>query len=80
MGMSFGYGPAAADKKEMIALIRKAVKCGITFFDTARVYGPFANEELVGEALVPFRGRGVVIAIKFVLCHTFVTDMLIFVV
>jgi len=50
MGMSFGLGPAA-DKKEMIALIRKAVEKGITFFDTAEVYGPFTNEELVGEAL-----------------------------
>jgi aryl-alcohol dehydrogenase-like predicted oxidoreductase len=63
MGMSFGYGPAA-DKKEMIALIRKAVERGITFFDTAQVYGPFTNEELVGEALAPFRGQ-VVIATKF---------------
>jgi hypothetical protein len=52
MGMSFGYGPAA-DKKEMIALIRKAVERRITFFDTAQVYGPFTNEELVGEALAP---------------------------
>ena len=63
MGMSFGYGPAA-DKKEMIALIRKAAERGITFFDTAQVYGPFTNEELVGEALAPFRGQ-VVIATKF---------------
>ncbi len=63
MGMSFGYGPGA-DKKEMIALIRKAVERGITFFDTAQVYGPFTNEELVGEALAPFRGQ-VVIATKF---------------
>lgn len=63
MGMSFGYGPAA-DKKEMISLIRSAVERGITFFDTAEVYGPFANEELVGEALLPFRGQ-VVIATKF---------------
>ena len=63
MGMSFGYGPAA-DKQEMIALIRTAVERGVTFFDTAEVYGPFANEELVGEALAPFRGR-VVIATKF---------------
>ena len=55
MGMSFGYGPAA-DKQEMILLIRKAVERGVTFFDTAEVYGPFANEELVGEALAPFRG------------------------
>jgi len=63
MGMSFGYGPAA-DKKEMIALIRKAVESGVTFFDTAQVYGPFTNEELVGEALAPFRNE-VVIATKF---------------
>ena len=63
MGMSFGYGPAA-DKQEMIALIRTAVERGVTFFDTAEVYGPFANEELVGEALAPFRGQ-VVIATKF---------------
>jgi aryl-alcohol dehydrogenase-like predicted oxidoreductase len=63
MGMSFGYG-APADKKEMIALIRKAVEDGINFFDTAEVYGPFINEELVGEALAPFKGE-VVIATKF---------------
>jgi aryl-alcohol dehydrogenase-like predicted oxidoreductase len=63
MGMSFGYGPPA-DKKEMISLIRKAVELGVTFFDTAEVYGPFTNEELVGEALVPFRGK-VAIATKF---------------
>ena len=63
MGMSFGYGPAH-DKREMIALIRGAVERGITFFDTAEVYGPFANEELVGEALEPFRDN-VVIATKF---------------
>src|SRR5881409_4421135 len=63
MGMSFGYGPAA-DKQEMISLIRKAVELGVTFFDTAEVYGPFTNEELVGEALAPFRGR-VVVATKF---------------
>jgi aryl-alcohol dehydrogenase-like predicted oxidoreductase len=63
MGMSYGYGPAA-DKKEMIALIRKAVERGITFFDTAQAYGPFTNEELVGEALSPFRGQ-VMIATKF---------------
>ena len=63
MGMSYGYGPAA-DKKEMIALIRKAVERGITFFDTAQAYGPFTNEELVGEALAPFRGQ-VMIATKF---------------
>src|SRR6266481_629187 len=63
MGMSFGYGPAA-DKQEMIALLRSAVDRGVTFFDTAEVYGPFTNEELVGEALSSFRGR-VVIATKF---------------
>jgi aryl-alcohol dehydrogenase-like predicted oxidoreductase len=63
MGMSFGYGPAA-DKREMISLIREAVELGVTFFDTAEVYGPFMNEELVGEALAPFRDR-VVIATKF---------------
>src|SRR5438309_6229639 len=63
MGMSFGYGPAA-DKKEMISVIRAAVERGVTFFDTAEVYGPFTNEELVGEALAPFRGK-VVIATKF---------------
>jgi len=63
MGMSFGYGPAA-DKKEMISLIRSAVEKGVTFFDTAEVYGPFTNEELVGEALEPFKGK-VVIATKF---------------
>ncbi len=63
MGMSYGYGPAA-DRTEMIALIRAAVERGVTFFDTAEVYGPFTNEELVGEALAPFRGR-VVIATKF---------------
>jgi aryl-alcohol dehydrogenase-like predicted oxidoreductase len=63
MGMSFGYGPAA-DKQEMIKLIRAAVDRGATFFDTAEVYGPFANEELVGEALAPYKGR-VVIATKF---------------
>ena len=63
MGMSFGYGPAA-DKNDMIKLIRAAVEKGVTFFDTAEVYGPFANEELVGEALAPFRSQ-VVIATKF---------------
>jgi aryl-alcohol dehydrogenase-like predicted oxidoreductase len=63
MGMSFGYGPAG-DKQEMISLIRSAVERGVTFFDTAEVYGPFTNEELVGEALFPFRGR-VAIATKF---------------
>ena len=63
MGMSFGYGPPK-DKPEMVSLIRKSVELGVTFFDTAQVYGPFANEELVGEALAPFRGQ-VVIATKF---------------
>jgi aryl-alcohol dehydrogenase-like predicted oxidoreductase len=63
MGMSFGLGPAA-DKKEMITLIRKAVELGVTFFDTAEVYGPFTNEELVGEALAPVREQ-VKIATKF---------------
>ena len=63
MGMSFGYGPAG-DKKEMISLIRSAVERGVTFFDTAEVYGPFTNEELVGEALSPFHGQ-VAIATKF---------------
>jgi len=63
MGMSFGLGPAA-DKKEMISLIRSAVERGVTFFDTAEVYGPFTNEELVGEALAPLREQ-VVIATKF---------------
>src|SRR5213594_4079195 len=63
MGMSFSYGPPAY-KQEMIALLRSAVDRGITFFDTAEVYGPLTNEELVGEALAPFRGK-VVIATKF---------------
>ena len=63
MGLSFGYGPAV-DKKEGISLIRAAVERGITFFDTAEVYGPYTNEELVGEALAPFREQ-VVIATKF---------------
>jgi aryl-alcohol dehydrogenase-like predicted oxidoreductase len=63
MGMSFGLGPAA-DKQQMMKLMHAAVERGVTFFDTAEVYGPFANEELVGEALVPFR-RQVVIATKF---------------
>jgi pyridoxine 4-dehydrogenase len=63
MGLSFGLGPAA-DRQEAIALIRVAVERGVTFFDTAECYGPFANEELVGEALAPFR-EGVVIATKF---------------
>jgi aryl-alcohol dehydrogenase-like predicted oxidoreductase len=61
--MSYGYGPAG-DKQEMISLIRSAVERGVTFFDTAEAYGPFTNEELVGEALAPFRGR-VAIATKF---------------
>ena len=73
MGMSFGYGPPK-DKNEMISLLRKAVELGVTFFDTAEMYGPFTNEELVGEALAPFRkfatanpsgGGQVVIATKF---------------
>jgi aryl-alcohol dehydrogenase-like predicted oxidoreductase len=59
MGMSFGYGPPA-DKQEMISLIRTAVDRGITFFDTAEVYGPFTNEELVGEVLAPFRSQVVI--------------------
>src|SRR5216117_2233900 len=63
MGMSFSYGPAA-DKQEMISLLRSAVNRGVTFFDTAEVYGPFTNEELLGEALSPFRGK-LVIATKF---------------
>src|SRR5881409_2432660 len=63
MGMSSGYGPPK-NKQEMISLLRAAVERGITFFDTAEAYGPFINEELVGEALAPFR-RQVVIATKF---------------
>ncbi len=63
MAMSWGYGPAA-DKKEMIKLIHSAIEHGITFFDTAEIYGPFTNEELVGEALVPYRDK-VIIATKF---------------
>src|SRR5713226_4744350 len=63
MGMSFSFGPPA-DKGEMIALLRQAVDRGVTFFDTAEVYGPFTNEELLGEALSPLRDR-VVIATKF---------------
>src|SRR5438067_8725892 len=63
MGMSFGYGPAG-DEREMISVIRAAVDLGVTFFDTAEVYGPFTNEELVGKALAPVRDR-VVIATKF---------------
>ena len=63
MGMSFSYGPPK-DKKEMTSLLHAAVERGITFFDTAEIYGPFLNEELVGEALAPFQGK-VVIATKF---------------
>ena len=63
MGMSIAYGPPA-DKKEMIVLICKAVERGITLFDTAEIYGPYTNEELLGEALAPFRGK-VAIATKF---------------
>ncbi len=63
MGMSFSYGPPK-DKQEMTSVLRAAVERGITFFDTAEVYGPFLNEELVGEALAPFR-KQVVIATKF---------------
>jgi aryl-alcohol dehydrogenase-like predicted oxidoreductase len=63
MGMSFGYGPPA-DKQQMVSLIRSAVERGVTFFDTAEIYGPLTNEELVGEALAPFRGQ-VAIATKF---------------
>jgi aryl-alcohol dehydrogenase-like predicted oxidoreductase len=63
MGMSMAYGPPA-DKKEMIALIHKAIENGVTFFDTAEIYGPYANEELLGEALAPFRDQ-VIIATKF---------------
>src|SRR5438874_12174531 len=63
MGMSFSYGPPK-DKQEMISLLRAAVERGVTFFDTAEVYGPYTNEELVGEGLAPFRGL-VVIATKF---------------
>src|SRR5438445_623506 len=63
MGMSWSYGPPK-DKQEMVALLHAAVERGVTFFDTAEVYGPLVNEELVGEALVPFRGE-VFIATKF---------------
>src|SRR5437868_11544765 len=63
MGLSFGLGPAV-DKQTGISLMRAAVERGVTFFDTAEAYGPFANEEVVGEALAPFRGR-VAIAMKF---------------
>ena len=64
MGMSQSYGPNPGDRQEMIALIRAAVERGVTFFDTAEVYGPYVNEELVGEALAPVRDQ-VVIATKF---------------
>ena len=67
MGMSYGYGPAG-EKQEMIALIHKAVEMGVTFFDTAEVYGPYTNEDLLGEALAPFRGK-VAIATKFGIRH-----------
>jgi diketogulonate reductase-like aldo/keto reductase len=63
MGLSVGYGPAV-DKQKGISLVRAAVECGVTFFDTAEGYGPFVNEKLLGEALAPFKG-GVVIATKF---------------
>src|SRR5216684_4004280 len=63
MGMSFGYGPAG-EEQEMLSVIRSAVDLGVTFFDTAEVYGPFTNEELVGKALSPIREQ-VVIATKF---------------
>jgi aryl-alcohol dehydrogenase-like predicted oxidoreductase len=63
MGMSSGFGPPS-DNTEMIGVIRKAVEMGVTFFDTAEVYGPLINEELVGEALEPFKGK-VVVATKF---------------
>src|SRR5580704_7654905 len=63
MGLSYGYGPAT-DKQQAISVIRAAVARGVTFFDTAEIYGPFTNEELVGEALAPFR-KQVVIATKF---------------
>jgi aryl-alcohol dehydrogenase-like predicted oxidoreductase len=63
MGLSYGYGPAT-EKQQAIGVIRTAVECGVTFFDTAEAYGPFANEELVGEALAPYREQ-VVIATKF---------------
>src|SRR6516165_292469 len=63
MGLSFGYGPAV-DRQHGISLIRAAVERGVTFFDTAEVYGPFTNEELVGEALAPFREQ-IVIATQF---------------
>ena len=64
MGMSQSYGPNPGDRDEMIGVLRGAVERGVTFFDTAEVYGPFVNEELVGEALAPVRDQ-VVIATKF---------------
>ena len=64
MGLSYGYGPAT-DKQQAIALIREAVERGVTFFDTAEIYGPYINEEVVGEALAPFRNR-VVIALSLI--------------
>jgi aryl-alcohol dehydrogenase-like predicted oxidoreductase len=64
MGMSQGYGPNPGSRDEMIAVLRSAVDVGVTFFDTAEVYGPYVNEELVGEALEPLRDQ-VVIATKF---------------
>ena len=63
MGMSFGYGPAG-EKAEMISVIHAAIERGVTFFDTAEIYGPYINEELVGEALAPYLAQ-VVIATKF---------------
>src|SRR4029434_11003706 len=67
MGLSFSYGPAV-DKQQAISLIRAAVERGVTFFDTAEAYGPFTNEEVVGEALAPFRDQ-VIVATKFVCKH-----------
>lgn len=67
MGLSYGYGPAT-DRKEAMALIRTAVEHGVAFFDTAEIYGPYTNEELVGESLAPFRNQ-VVIATKFGIRH-----------
>src|SRR5437899_11975835 len=72
MAMSLGYGPPA-DRKEMIALIRSAVERGVTFFDTAEIYGPLTKEELLGESLVPFRRR-VTIATKFVFGPAFANE------
>jgi len=73
MGMSFSYGPPA-DKQEMVALIRAAVEHGVTFFDTAEVYGPFTNEELVGEALAPFRQGGFALLGNSCEMNSFVQD------